>query len=146
MNKLQDQVQIRSMVPEDESFIYSSWLKSYRNSPNAANMPNQVFYDNHKRIIQNIINTAQVSIICSSEDSDHIFGFICWEPTDSNFDIYHYLYIKYPYRKMGLANYLFDSIGGNSGGTIVITHYNNNLRRKSTELGMIYNPYLIRNP
>ena len=82
-------VELRSMVPEDESFIYSAWLKSYRSSPVATYLDNDTYYDNHKKIIEKLLLKANVTILCSKEDSSQIYGFLCHEGNTA-----HYLYIK----------------------------------------------------
>jgi hypothetical protein len=127
-------VELRSMVPEDESFIYSAWLKSYRSSPVATYLDNDTYYDNHKKIIEKLLLKANVTILCSKEDSSQIYGFLCHEGNTA-----HYLYIKYPFRKMGLAKYLFNSVF--SDATIVITHFNTTLKSRLDT--MTYNPYLL---
>jgi len=142
MKNLQNQVKTRLMAPADEGFVYSSWLKSYRNSPMASNLNNDVYYDNHKKIVQNTLENAVTMILCASDDEDHILGFICFEAT--NLNIIHYIYIKYSYRKMGLTKFLLDTLSDISDSTTIITHFNNNLKSKSNELGLIYNPYILR--
>jgi len=131
---IEKHVKLRPMMEEDESFIYSSWLKSYRSSPAATYLDNDTYYNNHKKIVEKLLSKANVTVLCSIEDSSQIYGFICHEGNTA-----HYLYIKYPFRKMGLAKYIFNSIFSDT--TIVITHFNTNLKSRLDT--MTYNPYIL---
>ncbi len=138
---ISNQVVLREMEKDDESFIYSSWLRSYRGSPITTHMINDVYYDNHKKIIEKLLLEAKVIIACNPEDPSQIYGFICYEDGVPNCSVVHYLYVKYPFRKMGLGTHLFDSICSDATLTIV-THYNSNIKNK-LDNNLIYNPYLL---
>ncbi len=131
-----NQIMLRELEKDDESFIYSSWLRSYRSSPISTHMINDIYFDNHKKIIEELLSKANVIIACNPEDPSQIYGFICYEDTTV-----HYLYVKYPFRKMGLGRYLFDSVCSDATLTI-ITHYNSNVKSKLND-SLIYNPYLL---
>ena len=141
---LQNQVKIRKMKPTDEAFIYSSWLRSYRNSDFASHISNAIYYDAHKQIVSKLLEECEVFILCSHTDEDHIYGFICYTNLTPKLSTLHFLYIKYSYRKMGLANYMYDAtVGQHGGSTICITHNNSYLKDKINSLGLIFNPYLL---
>ena len=134
---LSNHVALRPKQADDESFIYSSWLRSYRSSPIVTHMNNDVYYDNHKLVIKKLLEISDVMIACNPEDPDQIYGFICYEP-----GIIHYLYVKYPFRKMGLAKYLLSSIPSDAT-KIIITHLTSSVKSRLND-EMIYNPYILK--
>jgi hypothetical protein len=132
------------MKEEDKSFIFSSWLRSYRNSHFASPLCNAVYFEHHKKIVEQLLNNAEVVILCAKNDEDHIYSFICYSHLSPKLSTIHFIYTKYPYRKMGIAQHLYNlAVGGTSGATICITHYSAHLKQKITDLNIIYNPYLL---
>lgn len=130
-----NQISIREMNSDDVNFVYNSWLKSFRNSLEAMNQTNEVYYDNHKNLIEKLLNKSNVNIIHPADDPSHILGFMCSEG-----NIVHYIYIKYNYRKLGIAKHLLTSIV--SGDTFYITHITKNIRDKVDNQKIVYNPWL----
>jgi hypothetical protein len=102
-------------------------------------MINDVYYDNHKLVVKELLETQKIIIACNSEDNGQIFGFICY---NDNNEI-HYLYVKYPYRKMGLARYLLDSIPSDPTKPLIVTHLTSAIKSKLGD-EIIYNPYLLK--
>jgi hypothetical protein len=140
VSKINELVNIRDLNQNDESFIYSSWLRSYRNSPQMKTLSNDVYYSNHKRVVESLLKNSTVKILCSVEDPSHIFGFFSY----SN-NILHFLYVKYNYRKMGLATHLFSECGFTSDNTLISTHTPTNSLKEylDSKYNIKYNPYLI---
>jgi hypothetical protein len=58
----------------------------------------------HKRIIA-ILQHAKVMFACDAQDPDVIFGYVVWEP-----DLTHWIYVKYPMRRMRVATNLLKRI------------------------------------
>lgn len=101
-------VTFRRPTPECLSFIYSSWLKSFRiYSRWAKAVPAQIYFGNHKRVVQKLLEDSGVLIACNPECPDQIFGYAVYQPTAGGVAVLHYLYVKQPYRKMGIATALF---------------------------------------
>ncbi len=100
--------------PKDESFIYNSWLKSHRSSPECKFLDNDTYYNNHKLIIQKILSREGTNIIlaCNPEDEDQIYGWLVEEtyqlPSSSSTRVIHYIYVKYNFRRMGIGRMLFE--------------------------------------
>lgn len=134
----------RQMRPKDLGFILNSWLKSYRNSDFAKHIPNDVFFDEHKAVISNLLKKADFKIICNFEDPDQIYGYICSDRLKSSIPVIHYCYIKYVYRHLGLAHkFLKQSIPEFGESDVFITHCTKAAQKTKDSLKLIYIPYLL---
>lgn len=100
---------IRSMEPEDQDFIFNSWIKSYYslNEHLRNYSPFDYYVGIQHKIIEFILNSPsyEIGVACSEEDISHIYGYVVYEPMKRT--ILHYLYVKYPYRKLGIGTKLF---------------------------------------
>lgn len=115
--------------PNHQNFIFSSWLRSYRNSDITRFVPNEVYYEKHSELVTKLLDTSTVLMAVNADCPDQIFGFICYDET-----AIHYVYVKYIYRKMGLAKLLLEQ----ALHTTVVTHLPPKLSPTFT-----YNPYLL---
>lgn len=94
----------------DESFIYSSWLKSYKNSPHTRRWSDQS-YDKYQRSKIASLLTRSIVIVARPVDwNDGILGWLCYEQTDAKYFL-HYIYVKTAYRRNGIAARLVDISG-----------------------------------
>lgn len=91
----------RSPRPEDESFLYSSWLRSYRDSPTMAGIPNTVYYKEMHECIESVLKRATVLVAANETDPDQILGYIVYEP-----GTIYWTYIKHPFRGHGIGKAL----------------------------------------
>ena len=48
--------------------------------------------------------TSKIDIAVNRMDKDQILGYMVW--TDTSIPVLHYIYVKKPFRKMGIANLL----------------------------------------
>lgn len=100
-------VEIRSANKDDIPFVYSTWLRSYKHSsPVTRCIRSDAFYAGHQKILDSILSSEGVTVViaCDREDLNLIFGFLAYEP-----EIVHFVYIKKPFRKMGIAKKLLES-------------------------------------
>ena len=130
---------LRATDAEDSSFIFNSWLKSYRNSDFAKAQCNAVYFENHKQIIHSILERSLMVVVCNPEDDSHMFGYIIYEKLAGNNLLVHYLYIKHTYRRMKLAKALIDHVKS-SDNPILSSHYTNVCRHFNNPI-VIYDPY-----
>ena len=134
-------IKYRKAVEADFDFIYSSWLKSYRNSEATKHLTNAVFFHHHKAIVKNILESknTETLIICSDKDDDQLYGYIVVETIYSEI-VLHYVYVKYNFRKLKLISDLCKS-------TNILDKVNfiTHLPRKfdSSKSRFQYNPYLL---
>lgn len=91
----------RNLRPSDESFVYSSWLRSYRDSPAMAGVPNTVYYAEVHDCIENVLKRATVLVAANEADSDQILGYVVYEP-----GVLYFTYVKHPFRGNGIGKAL----------------------------------------
>lgn len=132
---------LRAKQASDEPFIYNSWLRSHRDGNHSGYMSNTVYYDNHKLVIKDILNTAKTVMLVNPDDSDHIFGYLCFDDSYS-VPIIHYCYIKEPFRKFGLASNVVKEIFPEAN-EIFVTHATSLFSEIEKRFNVIFNPYLI---
>lgn len=129
--------QLRQATPSDLNFIYNSWLKSYRNSPWAANVPSAVYFKIHHDLIEALIQRSSCVVACDSEDPDQILGFAIVEQR-RDLKIAHYVYVKQPYRRIGVATTLL----GVFGDIDFSSHFTRSADKLARNVGAVFNPYL----
>jgi hypothetical protein len=105
-------IHLRPSKPTDLSFVYDSWLNSWRRSPWAGTIPNHLYYETQRETISGLLRRgAQVTILCAEGLEDFIIGWACHERTSIE-PVLHYLYIKDPYLSFGFHHSLLDSLNG----------------------------------
>lgn len=135
---------LRDVTADDLPFIYNSWLKSFKSSPWAKSIPTSIYYANHKEVIAKILPKAIIMVACNPEDQSQIFGYAVFTP--GRIIALHYVYVKQPYRRLGIAQVLFEFARASHMRTfpMIATHvtdvWSQVLRDKWS---MIYNPYLL---
>lgn len=140
---------IRHATKEDVSFIYNSWLRSFKDSsPWAKLIPNQVFFDNHKKVVSKLLRDSFVFVACNPDMADQIFGYIVCQPTVGKVAVVHYVYIKQPYRRLGIGAALFDRMlhacEHDRTFPVVATHATYALEVLNTKrIQIVYNPYVL---
>jgi hypothetical protein len=92
----------------DLSFIYNSWLESYKESPDNP-IKGEAYYDYHKMLIISILERSYISILCDPTDQDTIFGYAVYEFKDDSI-VLHWIQVKYTFKRLGFATFIIDSI------------------------------------
>lgn len=140
-----DVIEIREFRPEeDQAFIFSSWLRTYKHhSYFAKRIKHALFFKGHHAVIEHILEkpTTTVAIACPKGDLDTILGYLVYEPAKESRPVIHFVFVKEPFRRMGMAKTLFKSqhIDINN---IFFTHWTfpvDELINKHPE--MLYDPY-----
>lgn len=101
-------VAIRPMFKEDEPFILSSWLKSYRHgSFFAKRIRDHIFYKYHHAMATAILHrpSASVYVAADPQDLGVIFGYLVVEKFGEK-SVFHFAYVKAPFRRFGIATKL----------------------------------------
>lgn len=93
----------------DESFLFSSWIKSSKTSPTELLLDRRErWYHKHAEIEECLSNPQTVIFVLTlSEDPNEILGWICFR--DSQPVLIHYVYIKELYRGRKLASLMLNS-------------------------------------
>ena len=135
-------LKFRAPTVSDKSFIFNSWLKSFRHSPLAKPLCNEVYFKNHKVIVENILKRSRVLIACNPEDEDQIYGYIVYEPIIDDITVLHYVYVKFTYRKLGIARTIVEG-SIDIKNPILYTHHTETVKRIKDKLDLIYDPYRL---
>ena len=138
-------ISYRPMNPKDNGFLYSTWLKSYRQMPYAQNMSNDTFFYHHKQVVEKILAKPEtvITIICEDTDPNHIYGYSVVEKY-GDASIIHYVYIKHSYRKLGLAGSLLKSQIPLLGQKLTfVSHESRHHQAFKSKFALEYNPYII---
>lgn len=129
---------IRPATEADISFIFNSWLKSYRGQCKAVT--NAVYYKFQHERIEALLKKCNVQVACNTTDHTQIYSYLVSEVVE-DVQILHFAYTKHSFRQMGLLGKLFaaSSINPASGG--FYTH-KTDFSSKALKPAWIYNPYL----
>jgi len=136
-----NQITARTAGEADLPFIYSSWLKSYRNSNFAKPISNDVYYENHHDIIEDLLASSQVILACNVNDPAQIMGYVVASKINGILT-YHYLYVKHTYRRLGIGKLLFN-VFEQPDQPACYTHETATAKKLAPRYNLIYNPYLI---
>lgn len=132
---------IRPVLGDDIPFIYSTFLRSYRNdSAIGLSVKKSVFYSEYQTILDHTITqeTTITLIACSPEDHSVIFGYIIADPTNNYL---HYCYTKDAFRKLGIAKALYSQIFSAGAVSPTITHKTHSVKELSQRFN--YNPFVL---
>lgn len=132
--KLAVPVKFRPADETDVSFIFSSWLKSFK--AHAGPIKSVVYYEyQHRKIVQ-LLQRSYVTIACSPDDTEQIIGYVVHEEINGVF-VAHYAYVKNSFRKLGVLTQLMRESNANKG---FCTHFTG--QKLLDKFQLIYNPYL----
>lgn len=131
-------VPIRGMVDDDESFIYHSWLKSFRDAPAVSGLSDAVYFRSQSALIDRLLKASKVVVAVSPYDDVVIRGWAVGEPERATL---HYVYVRSQglHRRKGVATSLLDAIGEVKYYTHVREPAGSWMRR----IGMEYDPRLF---
>ncbi len=105
-------VNFRPMQPGDVSFVKDSWLKSFRDSPWAGVIPNNLYTETTNEMVEQLLaRGARVEVCAAAHDDNKILAWCCSEPVKGGIAC-HYLYTKDPFRRKGLGTTLLERARG----------------------------------
>lgn len=143
-------VTMRSAIDSDMPAIMSSWLKSYRSSPVARHLSNEVYFSEHKRLIMTLLQRCGAAVAEIQDCDGEIAGWLCASRPTPESIVVHYCYTFSLYRKLGVARALLEHFGWRPKTPIVATHithvYTEWIQRRpgmKSRYPVINNPYLI---
>lgn len=126
----------------DEAFLYSTWMKSYKESGWGRAIPAPIYNIEQRSRIDKLLKREDTWILIASnlETPEHIYG---WMVGEGNNKI-HYLYVKHSYRGQGIGDKL---VGDLRSDHIIYTHrptpiwVEAKLKEDGKYTNWIYNPY-----
>lgn len=95
---------MRGGEPSDLPLVFNSWLKSYRKSDYARDTRTTAYFAAHAEVIRRILARGEIVIACDADDVSHVYGYLVAEAPN----VCHFVYVKYPYRAMGIGTRLLD--------------------------------------
>jgi GNAT superfamily N-acetyltransferase len=115
-------INLRTTEPGDMRFVLDSWGKSYRVSPWAGCVPNHLFYDTFHEAVEGLLaRGTKITIACAKHDPSRILGWVATE-TVRDGQAVHFLYVKDPFRRRGLASHLLEQTVGTQEGRRFYTY------------------------
>jgi len=100
----------RAGASTDKNFIFNSWLKSFRKSPMNRRITGEVYFQGQARTIERLLGRSFVAVACNSDERSQVFGYLVWENPDERVFVFHWIYVKYPYRHLGIAKGLIQMV------------------------------------
>ncbi len=129
---------LRPYHHEDESFVFNSWLKSTRED--FSTVSNSKFYATYKDHIKELLGKSKITIACDPEDSEFIYGYMVVQYA-GDVPIIHWIYVKSPFRKVGLMKAMLETVVAELGTEPVIITYRKERQIKLYDkMKMIYKP------
>lgn len=138
-------IRIRKAEGSDIGFIFSSWLKSYRDSFFAQNITTTIFFSEHHKVIERLLKGCDVYVACNENDVAELYGFICGERIEGLF-VLHYVYVKQMFRSLGIGTTLLNMFEHDPSVASLYTHHNKVATKLAAKYSMVHSPYLALTP
>jgi len=138
------QCRLRPMIEDDLPFLFNSWLKSYRFSHFGEKITTTIYFEDHHKVIDNILKNNKVVMACNPEDPSQLYGYIVAGREDDIL-VLHFIYVKHTFRNMGIGKTLLDAVGHSSDVASVYTHHTRMADKLSAKYNFVYHPYLMFN-
>jgi hypothetical protein len=136
---------LRSMVPDDEAFIFTSWIKGFHQVTPMNFCPSSVYLPQQRLIITRLLETATTLVACLPEKPDDIIGYIVYEIV-GGLMVVHWMYVKSLFRHNTVATSILQSLyPGVTTDPIVVTHNFNAFRDVRHRFNIQYDPYFLIN-
>jgi len=130
-------VSVRPATTADLPFIRNSWLRSYHDGQVARHVPNDVYFANagHWGVVDRCLRTGATAVASPPGDDGTIVGWACGLG-----GVLHYVYVKAPFRRLGIAKALLACFPGLSA----CTHWMP-VVKEWADRGhpLVFNPYLL---
>lgn len=130
---------IREPVPADLNFIIDTWLKSFRQHSKTfkSYISTKDYNEFYRKVILSVLQKSNVYIAHSIEDQSQIYGYAV-----VNQDVVHYIYVKSPFRRFGIAKSLCEIMSSNQEINCY-THYTHYAKNLVQKMDARYNPFYL---
>lgn len=127
------------------SFVMSSWARSNRRSDVGKLVPVSDYWDVVNPIIKRTLTESKTIVATDPEDSDHLYGFICYRPPEDGLDpiLLHYVLVKQFARQRGIARRLLRAAGITKSSRATFTHKTDSAHRYLRDYRSDKTPYNI---
>jgi len=130
---------IRESWPGDLSFIYSSWLQSFRKDSFMSKVcSSHLYYKYYCQVIDAILSKDETKIAVAAhswQEPEVIFAYLVYDS-----DSMHYAFTKEPFRRLNMMKSLYEA----AASPRVFTHVTHSIKpilEKHPDLE--YNPFLL---
>lgn len=110
------QVTFRAAKPEDMKFILKTWKNSWRTSPWAGCVRNDLFFKTTEATIEGLIARGAQFLLAVHPDTDRILSWTCYEVLSKGEACVHYLYTKDAFLPYDLGAQLVVQVPGTRPG------------------------------
>ncbi len=132
---------IREYRPSDFNFIAHSFLRSQRARQGGLD---SLYYPVFKERLETMLRISKVHVMCAEADLDQIAGYVITSKI-ADWDVVHYLYVKHPFRRLGLAKDALKHVLQSFGERPTIcTHLPKNWPSLAEKYKLIFDPKYVR--
>ena len=139
---MNDQIRLRPIIEDDLPFLYNSWLKSYRLSHFAEKVTNTIYFQDHHKLVERILQNSKVLMACNPSDPSQLYVSVVASSLD-HISVVHFLYVKHTFRNMGVGKTLLDATGHSPDKASVYTHHTRMAEKLAAKQNFVYHPYLL---
>lgn len=142
---LKEQMEVRLGCADDLSFVYATWLRSYKHSSYyAKRIRDKVYFHFHHKILESLMRRPGIVFLVASlkGEANVIFGYLVAEERNAAV-IVHFSYVKPTWRRLGVFTTLIEEANIHLDESF-FTHWTLStdwLVKKYP--GLTYNPYLL---
>ena len=131
---------VRRAVPDDLGFIFSTWLKHYKqHSDLTKHITNSVFYVKYHKIIEKLLAKSLVVVAHPPGRPEVILGYAALEMLTP--PVVHWVYVKGPWRRFGIARLLLEGL---DVAHCSFTHWTRDIESfRERWPTAVYDPYLL---
>lgn len=132
----------------DSDFLYSTWIKSFRDSGFCRAVPTPIYNRSQRERVRALLEKdfTYVLVACSPETPELIYGYAVGEAPN----VLHYVYVKKDYRGQGIGKRLLSHLLDHStNNPVLYTHKSADiahealLKERDELRNWIYDPYWI---
>lgn len=130
-------VVVRPATFDDVPFVMDSWLRSFGKGRTWVfrGVDGARFYDNHRKIVEELVARSFVLVACLAEVPDALLGWACAEK-----DCLHYMYVKNKYRRKGVATEMLKSVRHFMNGIDRCSHQTGQWKRFTPGQKLLFSP------
>lgn len=137
-------VEIRALIDSDLPFIFNSWLKAYRNAKAVAEVNQNVYFSEHHKLIERLLQRGKTLVIGAAGDPATVYGYINYEEVQGIF-VLHFAYVKHDFRTLGLFKELMKATQHDFSGAGMYTHKLKSSSILESKWNLLYSPYILIN-
>jgi GNAT superfamily N-acetyltransferase len=125
---------LRPAEPADLNMIKHDWFLSYRNNGTLQLLRPDVYQLGQNAVIKHLLETCPPIVATFPSVPDEVVGWVCRDVARG--DLTHFVYVKHPYRRTGIATVLV-------AGTQQHTHETRAGCLLFQKVRSLFNPFLL---